>query len=61
MIKQEHISLLRDNERVMMTLHRHWIILVAHFSYVAVLIISSIFLLAYRESMMSITGGAMYW
>lgn len=61
MIKQEHISLLRDNERVMMTLHRHWIILVAHFSYIAVLVITSIFLLAYRDSLMSLTGGALYW
>lgn len=61
MIKQEHISLLRPNERVMMTLHRHWIILVVHFGYISLLVISSLFLLAYSSSIMSITGGALYW
>ncbi len=61
MIKQEHISLLRPNERVMMTLHRHWIILVVHFSYIFTLVITSGFLLTYGSSIMLLTGGALYW
>jgi uncharacterized membrane protein YdbT with pleckstrin-like domain len=61
MIKQEHISLLRPNECIMMTLHRHWIILVVHFAYIFTLIVSSLLLFVYRESIMLITGGALYW
>lgn len=61
MIKQENISLLRDGERLIMTLHRHWIILVFHFLYMLILIVTTTFLLVYRESIMSITGGAIFW
>ncbi len=33
MIKKEHVSLLQENEEIIMTLHRHWVILVFHFLY----------------------------
>lgn len=61
MIKQENISLLREWEAVIMTLHRHWIILVFHFMYIFILVITTIILIAYRESIMLFTGGALFW
>lgn len=61
MLKQENVSLLRDNERLIMTLHRHWIILLFHFLYMLILVVTSTFLIIYRESIMSITGGAVFW
>ena len=44
-----------------MTLHRHWIILVFHFMYIFILVITTIILIAYRESIMLFTGGALFW
>lgn len=44
-----------------MTLHRHWIILVFHFLYMVILIIITSFLIGYKESIMSIIGGAIFW
>jgi magnesium-transporting ATPase (P-type) len=61
MIKKEHINLLRENEKIMMTLHRHWIILLAHFAQLLVLMGVSAFVFYYQEHIMSITGGALYW
>ncbi len=61
MLKQENISLLRDNERLIMTLHRHWIILIFHFLYIFILVITSIALLAFRSDIMELTGEAIYW
>ncbi len=54
MIKKENVSLLRENEQIIMTLHRHWIILVFHFFSLFSLIASSIILLAYQTSIVEI-------
>lgn len=61
MMKQEHIPLLRDWEKLIMTLHRHWIILLFHLMYLVILIITSLVLVVYKSEIMSITGGAIYW
>ena len=61
MVKKEHISLLKEHEQIMMTLHRHWIILVFHFLYFLALFISTWILLSYRIAIMDIIGGALYW
>jgi uncharacterized membrane protein YdbT with pleckstrin-like domain len=61
MVKKEHINLLRENEKVIMTLHRHWIILVFHFLYFIVLFFSSWAVLAYQGIIVDIIGSALYW
>lgn len=61
MVKKEHISLLKDNEQILMTLHRHWIILVFHFLYFVALFISSWILMAYQSVIIDIIGSALYW
>ncbi len=61
MIKKENVSLLRENEQIIMTLHRHWIILVFHFFSLFSLIASSIVLLAYQTSIVEIVWSAVYW
>lgn len=61
MIKQENISLLRDGEHLLMTLHRHWVIFLLHCTYILILIIISIFVLIYREDIIIITGEAVFW
>lgn len=61
MVKKEHISLLKENEQVMMTLHRHWIILIFHFLYFLALFISTWVLISYRIAIMDIIGGSLYW
>lgn len=44
-----------------MTLHRHWIILVFHFLYFIGLFLSSWVLLEYKDVIVDIIGGALYW
>lgn len=61
MIKKENISLLRENEQVVMTLHRHWIILVFHFFSLFTLFASSFILISYQNSIIDILGSAVYW
>lgn len=61
MVKKEHISLLRENERIIMTLHRHWIILLAHLTQVLVLVVISTFGFLYKEQIIGIVGGSIYW
>ena len=61
MVKKEYISLLRENEKVIMTLHRHWIILVFHFLYFIALFVSSWVIIVYRGPIMEILGWAIYW
>lgn len=61
MIKKEHIALLKENEQIILTLHRHWIILVFHFLYFMVLFATTAILLTYQGTIISITGGALYW
>jgi uncharacterized membrane protein YdbT with pleckstrin-like domain len=62
MVKKEHISLLKDNEQIVMTLHRHWIILVYHFLYLITFIITTWILLAYKWPIIElIRYEAIYW
>lgn len=61
MVKKEHVSLLRENESLKMTLHRHWIILIFHFFYLIILVIISSVLLNFQDSIMSLIGGWLYW
>jgi uncharacterized membrane protein YdbT with pleckstrin-like domain len=61
MVKKEHISLLKEHEQVIMTLHRHWIILVFHFLYFLALFVSSWVLIAYRSPIMDLIWWSLYW
>ena len=62
MVKKEHISLLKENEQVVMTLHRHWIILVYHFLYFITFIITTWILLAYKWPIIELLRyEAIYW
>ena len=61
MIKKENINLLKENEQIILTLHRHWIILVFHFLYFVVLFATTTILLAYQDALISIVGWALYW
>jgi hypothetical protein len=62
MVKKEHISLLKDNEQVVMTLHRHWIILVYHFLYFLTFVITTWILLSYKYAIIDIIRfEAVYW
>ncbi|MBP9812309.1 PH domain-containing protein [Candidatus Gracilibacteria bacterium] len=62
MVKKEHISLLKENEQVVMTLHRHWIILVYHFLYFITFIITTWILLAYKGPIIELLRyEAIYW
>ncbi len=54
MIKKEHIALLKENEQIILTLHRHWIILLFHFLYFMVLFATTAVLLAYQNAIISI-------
>lgn len=61
MVKKEHISLLRENERIIMTLHRHWVILLAHLAQVLVLVVISSFGFLYKAQIIGVIGGSIYW
>jgi uncharacterized membrane protein YdbT with pleckstrin-like domain len=61
MFKEENISILRDDENPIMILRRHWIILILHILYISILVITTTFIFLYRENIMSITGGAVFW
>lgn len=61
MIKKEHVSLLRDNEQIRLTLHRHWIILVFHFLYFLALFVSTAILLNYQIAIIDLFGSGLYW
>ncbi|GAB0175279.1 MAG: hypothetical protein HHAS10_11580 [Candidatus Altimarinota bacterium] len=62
MVKKEHISLLKDNEQVVMTLHRHWIILVYHFLYFLTFVLTTWILLTYKFAIIDIIRyEAIYW
>ena len=61
MIKKEHVSLLRENEKIILTLHRHWIILVFHFLYFIVLFVSTAILLQYQTPIIELFGSGLYW
>lgn len=62
MVKKEHVSLLREHETIRMTLHRHWIILVFHFFYFIVLILTTWFFLSYKSSILQIIfSEGLYW
>ncbi len=61
MVKKEHVSLLRDNEQIKLTLHRHWIILVFHFLYFVALFATTAILLVYKDSIIDLFGSALYW
>ncbi len=61
MIKKEHVSLLQENEEIIMTLHRHWVILVFHFLYFIALFWTSIILLTYQNAIIQIFWSAIYW
>lgn len=61
MVKKEHISLLRENEKIIMTLHRHWVILVFHFLYFIGLFVTTWILLTYQTHIIEIFGGGLYW
>lgn len=69
MVKKEHISLLKENEQVIMTLHRHWIILVYHFLYLITFIFTSWIFLTYKWAIIDIlryewlywAGLSIYW
>ncbi len=54
MVKKEHISLLKDNEHVIMTIHRHWIILIFHFLYCVALFLTSWILVSYQFTIIDI-------
>jgi uncharacterized membrane protein YdbT with pleckstrin-like domain len=61
MVKKEYISLLRENEKIMMTLHRHWVILVFHFLYFIALFLTTWIMLRYQWIITDIVGGSLYW
>lgn len=62
MIKKEHVSLLKKNEEIIMTIHRHWIILVLHFFYFILLFLSSWVFLAYKSAIIDILKfDGLYW
>ncbi len=61
MVKKEHVSLLRDNEQIKLTLHRHWIILVFHFLYFVALFVTTAILLVFKDSIIDLFGSALYW
>lgn len=61
MVKKEHVSLLRDNEQIKLTLHRHWIILVFHFLYFVALFATTAILIVYKDSIIDLFGSALYW
>lgn len=61
MVKKEHVSLLRDNEQIKLTLHRHWIILVFHFLYFIALFVTSTILISYQSAIIDLFGSGLYW
>lgn len=61
LLKRENISLLRPGEYLIMTLHRHWIILVGPLIYICILLIISWMLLVYQGMVIAIIGSALYW
>ena len=61
MVKKENVSLLRENEHIILTLHRHWIILIFHFANFIALFATSWVLLAYQSSIIDLLGSALYW
>lgn len=61
MVKKEHISLLKENEKIIMTLHRHWIILVFHFLYFIGLFVTTWIFLSYQTNIIDIVGWSLYW
>ena len=61
MLKKEQISLLKDNEKLIFTLHRHWIILVFHFLYFIALFATSVVILRYQESIIALFGSGFFW
>jgi hypothetical protein len=69
MVKKEHVSLLKENEEIIMTIHRHWIILVFHFFYFILLFLTSWVFLTYKVAIIDILklewlywwGLSIYW
>ncbi|MDD2694143.1 MAG: PH domain-containing protein [Candidatus Gracilibacteria bacterium] len=61
MLNKEHVSLLRENEHILLTLHRHWIILIFHFLYFVALFASSAILLNYQTPIIDLFGSGLYW
>ena len=61
MVKKEYVSLLRENEQIKLTLHRHWIILVFHFLYFIALFLTSAILISYQSAIIDLFGSGLYW
>lgn len=61
MLNKEQVSLLRENEHIILTLHRHWIILVFHFLYFVALFGTSAVLLNYQTPIIDLFWSGLYW
>lgn len=54
-------SFLKQNEIIMMILHRHWIVLVFKAIYILFLLISSAIILAFRVPLTELIGWSLFW
>jgi uncharacterized membrane protein YdbT with pleckstrin-like domain len=60
-IKKEHIPFLKEHEKILKVLHRHWIVFVFKILYLIFLIVSSWILFILKDVLISLFGGALFW
>ena len=54
-------TFLKENEVIMMILHRHWIVIVFKVIYLLMLLVSTIFILTIQGPIISVLGGGLFW
>lgn len=58
---KETTPFLRPNEQVIMTIHRHWIILVFKFLYILGLVLLTLMIMALEKQIIFFVGDMLYW
>ncbi len=61
MPKTVNTSFLKQNEIIMMILHRHWIVLVFKVIYILFMVVSSIVILLFRTPLIELIGWSLFW
>lgn len=54
-------SQMRPGEKLLMKLHRHWIVFVFKMGYILGLIITTVIVLVYKNELISLFGTALFW
>jgi hypothetical protein len=54
-------SQMRPGERLLMKLHRHWIVFAFKIGYIIGLVITTIIIMAMKTALVSIFGTAIFW